>query len=82
MSLLDYNDQNPSIFPNQIDTCNGLDDDCDGQVDEEGSSACVDKEGVFVKVYVKMVFRISVDPLLLKLKSVMGSMITMERSII
>ncbi len=30
----DCNDNNPSQYPGATETCNGLDDDCDGQVDE------------------------------------------------
>lgn len=30
----DCNDQNPSISPFSFEACNGLDDDCDGQIDE------------------------------------------------
>ena len=31
---VDCNDQDPLIFPNQEETCNGSDDDCDGHIDE------------------------------------------------
>jgi hypothetical protein len=30
----DCNDNNPTIYPEAVETCNGLDDNCDGQVDE------------------------------------------------
>jgi hypothetical protein len=30
----DCNDNNPGVHPNQAEVCNGLDDDCDGSVDE------------------------------------------------
>ena len=32
----DCNDEEPSIFPGADERCNGLDDDCDGEVDEPG----------------------------------------------
>ena len=32
----DCNDSSAAIRPRALETCNGLDDDCDGQVDEEG----------------------------------------------
>lgn len=36
----DCNDLDPLIFSGQVETCNGVDDDCDGQVDESGSLGC------------------------------------------
>jgi hypothetical protein len=32
---IDCDDRNPQINPHKQDICNGIDDDCDGQVDEE-----------------------------------------------
>ncbi len=45
---LDCNDDNASVFPGAEETCNGLDDDCDGQVDEDASDAAIwypDRDG-------------------------------------
>lgn len=37
----DCDDRNPSIHPESFEACNGLDDDCDREIDEElGSGAC------------------------------------------
>ena len=36
----DCNDFNPSIGTGKPEICNGLDDDCDGEVDTEGSIGC------------------------------------------
>ena len=36
----DCNDANAAINPNATETCNGVDDNCDGQVDEVGSTGC------------------------------------------
>jgi len=33
----DCDDENPDVRPNQLDLCDGVDSDCDGSVDEEGS---------------------------------------------
>ena len=33
----DCDDDNPAVSPGGTETCNGLDDDCDGQLDEEGT---------------------------------------------
>ncbi len=36
----DCDDSNDAVAPGETETCNGLDDDCDGSVDEEGASGC------------------------------------------
>lgn len=36
----DCNDDNASIYPGAQEKCNGQDDDCDGQTDEEGAQGC------------------------------------------
>ncbi|HNM24075.1 MAG TPA: MopE-related protein, partial [Saprospiraceae bacterium] len=42
----DCNDANGAIHPNAVETCNGLDDDCDGQIDENlGASWYADADG-------------------------------------
>ncbi|GMV42344.1 MAG: hypothetical protein AMXMBFR64_40600 [Myxococcales bacterium] len=38
----DCNDAVAAINPGATEECNGADDDCDGQTDEEGASGCVD----------------------------------------
>ena len=38
----DCDDSNAAINPGQSDICNGLDDDCDGDVDEDGVASCDD----------------------------------------
>ena len=51
----DCDDTKPLVHPNAVETCNGIDDNCNGQTDEEGASGCVfymvdadlDKYGVF-----------------------------------
>jgi len=47
----DCNDTNPAVNPGATETCNGVDDDCDGQTDEgftdtdaDGSADCVDTD--------------------------------------
>ncbi|MFM9986820.1 MAG: MopE-related protein [Flavobacteriales bacterium] len=37
---LDCNDANNAVNPNATEICNGIDDDCDGQVDENTSVGC------------------------------------------
>ena len=34
----DCNDADPDVAPNQAEECNGVDDDCDGEIDESGGS--------------------------------------------
>ncbi len=36
----DCDDQDGAAYPGATETCNGRDDDCDGQTDEEGASGC------------------------------------------
>jgi len=36
----DCDDDNPGTFPGATETCNGVDDDCDGQVDEGVQNGC------------------------------------------
>jgi len=36
----DCNDDNPAVSPLASEICNGMDDDCDGTSDEEGSTSC------------------------------------------
>ncbi len=37
----DCNDVSPSVHPDAQEKCNGTDDDCDGEMDEEGATGCV-----------------------------------------
>lgn len=36
----DCNDASPVVFPGATESCNGLDDDCDGVVDEQNAAGC------------------------------------------
>ena len=36
----DCKDTNDSIYPNQVESCNGADDDCNSVVDDEGALGC------------------------------------------
>jgi hypothetical protein len=38
----DCNDGNPAVRPSATEACNGVDDDCDGVVDDGASAACND----------------------------------------
>ena len=37
----DCDDTKPSVNPGKPEICNGVDDDCDGQADEEGATGCM-----------------------------------------
>ncbi|GMV40768.1 MAG: hypothetical protein AMXMBFR64_24840 [Myxococcales bacterium] len=39
----DCDDEDPGAWPGAPETCNGVDDDCDGQVDEPGAGGCVNR---------------------------------------
>ncbi|MBM4398678.1 MAG: putative metal-binding motif-containing protein, partial [Deltaproteobacteria bacterium] len=36
----DCNDKDPDAWPGAVEKCDGHDDDCDGQVDEDGATGC------------------------------------------
>jgi len=36
----DCDDTNPNIHPNAVESCNGVDDNCNGQIDEENATGC------------------------------------------
>lgn len=39
----DCDDNNERVFPGSDESCNGIDDDCDSEIDEEGDSLCEGK---------------------------------------
>ncbi len=43
-AVQDCNDRDGHVFPGALETCNGYDDDCDGQVDEGCPGLCTDPE--------------------------------------
>ncbi len=47
----DCNDNNAAVFSASTETCNGLDDDCDGQVDEGLTIAAVNATSVTTALY-------------------------------
>jgi len=53
----DCDDENPDVYPDAFEACNGIDDDCDEQVDEEEICPCdtIEEEGI--------VYSICEDPL-------------------
>jgi len=55
----DCDDKNAKIFPNNVEVCNGIDDNCDGITDNEGCKGCTtfyvdqDKDGFGVRHYAR-----------------------------
>ena len=49
---LDCDDADPTVFPGAVETCDGVDHDCDGQVDPDGTAAQVDGSGELVATFV------------------------------
>lgn len=43
---LDCDDTNPQVYPGAAEVCNGVDDDCDGAVDENAQGTDSDGDGV------------------------------------
>ncbi len=39
---VDCDDTNPAIHPGAVEVCNGVDDNCNGQIDEGGDALCAD----------------------------------------